>query len=153
MFNKLYDENITVKERNYIIDLIDKRFSEICEKLLKKADKERAWYDYGNVPYESEGVEGDFDIFLYKENVDIGGEYIEGKPGYEDMSFPTRWLWEENWEEELNNNIEKAKALEIKKKKDKKEYLKNRKNRIEELKVSIRNKLTDEEWKILKFKK
>lgn len=148
-FDFLFSDSITKKEYDAIIAQIDKRFEEICEKFLKKTSK--SWYVYGNFSYKDENSEGCFDPEEYKEWVEIGGENINSPPGY-DLAFPTRWLWTEDFEDEMKRESENyKKKMECKKQKDK-EQREKRKAQIEVLKSSIKAKLTKEELKIIKFK-
>jgi len=97
-FDLLYSDDVTKKEYDAIIRQIGERFDEICRKFIRKTNKSRAWYAYGN--WEWYGSEGFFDPAEYQEYIEISGEWIEPPPGY-DLAFPTRWLWEENWEKEM----------------------------------------------------
>lgn len=148
-FDSLFDENIKKKDYDHIISLIDQRFGEICEKFLVKKNKHGSWYDYDNASYEDEDSRGSFDPVDYKNDVGIMGEWIEPPPGY-DLSFPSRWLWED-FEEELKQEIENYKKLELLKKetaKKKKEEKKEERNRLH---AQIKQKLTPEELKTIKF--
>lgn len=149
-FESLFDENITKKEYDRIIAEIDKRFVEICNKFLVKTDKQRAWFDYGNCSYDSEESSGFFDPHEYKEEVQIGGCWIETPEPY-DAYFPTHWLWS-SFALEMKETIANHKKEEKKKKTDEKSQRIARKNKIENLKKSIKAKLSPEEYKILKFK-
>ena len=146
-FDSLFSDSISKKQYDLIIEKIDKRFKEICLKFL--IIEKRGWFDYDNGDYESEKTGGYFDPKEYKENIGIMGEWIDGRPGW-DLEFPTRWLWE-NFEKEMKD-VEKKfklKQLEIEKKnKNKKE---KEKARFEELKSSVKSKLTSEELKIINF--
>lgn len=149
-FRSLFDENITKKEYNRITNEIDKRFIEICDKFLIKRHKSKSWFDYDTGGFE-EGNGGFFEPEAYEDDIYIVGEYIESPPGY-DLQFPTRWLWEENFEEEMKsiskeflNKQEKQKKKQVKDNKLKKE-------KIDKLKSNIQNKLSKEELAIIKFK-
>lgn len=152
-FDSLYDKNITVYKYDEIISKIDERFEYICDKFLIKNYKNgnSPWYDYSNIDITRYDSEGYFDTAGYKEKIFIRGENIDYPDGYY-KSFPTRWLWED-FEEELKETIDKAKKKEQKEKQKRKTYVEERKKKIEILKESIRQKLTPEEFKILKFKK
>ena len=150
-FDSLYSDDITKKQYDIIIDEIDKRFIEICEKFLHKNNKHGdSWYEYDNFSWNDENSNGFFDPKEFKEEIAIGGEWIDPPPGY-GFSFPTRWLWED-FEEELNETSEKF----LKEEKERKQKLKAKQDAKKErqavLKNSIRSKLTPEELKIVKFK-
>ena len=57
-FDSLFDDNITKKEYNRILGLIDERFAEICEKFLKKKNQ--------NYPCSKKSI---FLIQLFKNNL------------------------------------------------------------------------------------
>lgn len=149
-FDSLFSFDITKKQYDAIIQQIDERFEEICEKFLRKTNSS-AWYVYGNLSYKDENSEGFFDPEEYKEHIEIGGEYINPPPGY-GLSFPTRWLWEESWEEEMQKTVEDYKKLVEVKKGLLKQQREERKLWVKALKASIREKLTPDELKIVKFK-
>lgn len=147
-FESLYDENITKKDYDEIIAKIHSRVSEICNKFFKR--KPGSWYDFDNGSYDGDH-QGYFDPNLYEEEIDLIGEYIDPPPGY-DFFLPTHWLWEENWEEEMNNDIKEFKAAEQLRKEKAKAAAEKRKEKVKSLKESIKNKLTKEEYKLIKFK-
>jgi hypothetical protein len=139
MFDSLTSDSITRKNYNRIIVLIDKRVDEIADVFLKPGYR---WY-YGN---PSRIYDGFFDPVDFAENIVLVGQV---RPVYgRSSSFPTRWLWEESFAEEIAANIEKYKqSLLIKRAQREKKNL-----RKAELKASIQSKLTKEELKAIKFK-
>ena len=160
-FDSLYSDNITKKEYDRIIELINFRFSEICNKILKKGA--RGWFDYANCGYESDHAEGHFDPTKYKEFTEIGGEYISLPAPYDSLgvcgySFPTRWFWED-FEVEFTTKVAEAKAEKIlKDQKIQKKMEEFRQKRAEfnknkpAMKNQIKSKLTEEELKYITFK-
>ena len=149
-FDKLYSENITKKEYNEIIKKIDRRFSEIMLD-LKPSIKKRGWFDYGNCTYtDSNGSYGYFDRTLYEKEIMIGGEYAE-LPEPFSYYIPTKWLWQDYREEFDSMTREYIENLS-KKKAQAKIKAQQRKLKKDKLKLSIKNKLTEEELKIIKFK-
>lgn len=147
-FDSLYTDEITVKKYNLILEKIDKRFVEICQKFL--IINAQGWFDYDN-HYDCGDCGGKFDPIAYKENIYIDGRF-QLPPGYDESVIPTRWLWEKNWENELKETIKKEKEKEkIQKEKLRREktFGKKEKNRI--LK-SIQKKLTKEELDFLEIK-
>lgn len=148
-FDLLYDENVTKKAYDAIIVKIDKRFMEICLKLLKLTPS-KAWYDYGNCNYDAEGSTGFFDPKEFKEEIIVGGEWFEMPAGF-DNSFPTRWLWEDFKTEakEITAKYLAAEKIEKEKAAEKKQNLSKKKKALVE---SIKGKLTAAELKIVEFK-
>src|SRR6185295_14907449 len=94
-FDRIYDENISKKEYDQIIEEIDERFFEITRAISKKNPE--MWIDYSNCNYGHDDCsDGRFDPEDYKEFIYIGGEFVNiPKPYGYDNSFPTRWLWED----------------------------------------------------------
>lgn len=150
-FDSLFSDEITKKAYDKIIAQIDQRFQEICSKFVTLKKGNYSWYSYGNLDYDSEEDNGYFDPEEYKEEIAIGGEYIELPAGYDDR-FPTRWLWEENWQEEmLKVSQDYENELELEKQKAKK-IKEEKKKKLDALKASIKSKLTPAEFKIISFK-
>jgi hypothetical protein len=157
-FNKLYSEDISKKEYEQIIALIDARFQEIVNLVFPFIRYGRNWYVYANVNYDSEGSIGRFDINDYKQEICIGGENKFPEPycntdegnGY----FPTRWLWTDNDEivKEFNRETEKSKNDALKEKERAKQKQEDLKNRKAEFRKIIESKLTKEELKYIQFK-
>lgn len=150
-FDSLYSDDITKKEYDRIISEIDKQFIEIANYLVIKSNPVRSWFDYGNGSYEIEGAHGHFDPKEYGENIEVGGEYIELPEPY-DYGFPTRWLWEKGWKEEMRNEIKKVKE------KLKEDASKRKANRAEKEREKqklievVKSKLTKKELSVVSFK-
>ena len=150
-FDSLYTDTITKKEDDTIISKIDKRFADIIYHIipsLKTAN--RGWFDYGNCSYDSEKSGGYFDPQRHKEWIDVGGEYIT-LPEPFDYQIPTRWLWED-FEDDFKAQVEAYKKAEEAEKLKAQTTAKKRKEKNEKLREAIKNKLTDEELKIVSFK-
>ena len=147
-FEKLYDENISKKEYDSIINKIDERFGEIVKHIAKKHPN--MWYDYGNCDYYSEDSGGYFDPEDYNEFIEVGGEWVNIPEPYND-SFPTSWLWED-FEEEFETEVKSYKEKKIKKKEAEKTKKQAKKAEKEKLIVQIKSKLSKEELKVIKFK-
>lgn len=146
-FDSLYSDEITKKQYDEIVNRINLRFVEICNKFLRKKNK-TAWFDYGNASYDySDDINGYFNPQLYQDYVGILGESIEPPPGY-GYEFPTRWLWEEHWEAEMKAEVALIEDVKLKKK----EQQAKRKEYLATLRESIKSKLTSEELKVIKFK-
>lgn len=139
-FESLHDVNITKKQHDEILSLIDDRFVEICKIFLIM--KKDSWFDYNS-------ENGCFDI-NWKEYIPITGDWIKPRPGY-DLDFPTRWLWED-FEDEMKDTIKKTEDAIFAAKLHKKQVAMEREERVALLKKSIESKLTPEELKIIKYK-
>lgn len=148
-FDSLYNSDIKKSEYDSIISKIDDSFAEII--YLIKKPKTNEWFDFYNSPGE-ENTRGYFDPKDYKTDIRIGGNYSLPDPFY--CSIPTRWLWtnKEDILKEYKENVQKA-CDENKKRKelDKQRAEKRKQDRII-LMNQIKNKLTPEELKIVKFK-
>lgn len=153
-FESLYSEEITKKEYDRIIDLINDRIDDIFD-VINGRRKNGCWYVYGNYDYHSEDDCGYFDLDRYKENIELSGEDFSGPEPFCDggrIYIPTNWLWED-FEDEFNAEVAKAKKEKEKEKAKAKEQREARKVRLKELTQSIKSKLTKEELKVIKFKK
>lgn len=158
-FDKLYSDNISKKEYDEIINLVDKRFGEVVILVYPKITNGRGWFVYGNYNYNSENDEGYFDLEQYKTEIEVGGEYTKFPEPYCFCDngwgyIPTRWLWTDDKEilKEFNKEVEKCKNEKVKEKellKQKREELKNKKAKFREI---IESKLTKEELKYILFK-
>lgn len=151
-FDKLYSDDIRKKEYDAIIVKINDRFSEIVKTLLPDRDR-RAWFDYGNCGYEG-GFVGYFDIQDYKENIQVGGEYISLPPPYINggNKFPTRWLWEDGFKEEFYKEVIAYKTEAKVKKVIEKQKREAKEKKNKEMEKIIRSKLTDEELRYVGLK-
>ena len=110
---------------------------------FKKKNKNGCWFGWFDY-YEENG-------FIPKDNlkeISITGEYIEPPEGF-DFSFPTSWLWEENWFQQMQETI--AEEKEYKEKQKLKKSLE--KLEAKDLKKSIKSKLTKKELALVAFKK
>lgn len=152
-FDKLYDNNISKKEYDSIIDKIDDRVSDIVHIMVPNATKGNNWYAYGNVDYYDENSGGEFDPTEYKKYIEIGrscslpGPYDDEYDNY----FPTRWLWED-FEEEFKKETSQYNSNQEKEKDRKKKQREELKLKKEQFKSIIQSKLTKEELKYIKFK-
>jgi hypothetical protein len=146
-FESLYDPKITLRKYNEVVSKIGERFSEIVLTIIPGVTK-KGWFDYGNCGYESGESGGEFDLDEYKEEITVGGDYaFLPRPYGDNNSFPTRWLWEEDFKKEFDREVSKHQSDEEQKKltlKQKREALKEKKLKIWE---SVKQKLTKEELK------
>lgn len=152
-FDSLYSDTITKKNYDEIIAKIETRFIEICGKIVRKTDKYRGWFDYGNCGYDGDESRGYFDPKRYRNYVEIGGEWINLiEPLAEDfdLCFPTKWLWED-FEAEVATITQNYKTIVAQRRKEHTAATKQRKAEIAKLKASIKKKLSAKELKIVKF--
>ena len=151
VFLSVFNDETTVKTRNEVMRLIDKRFCYIVEYLFKLNDVEPDWYDYDN-GYDDNGH---FDTVAYGEVTDFTGEWNSPNEIESDelnaQSFPNRWYYED-FETELSLELarmHKEHSDKLEKQRLKREKQKERK----ELAIkSIKEKLTPEELSHIKFK-
>lgn len=158
-FDKLYQDDITVKEYNRIIVLIDNRFGEVVLLIEPKMNQGYNWFVYGNYDPESKMDDGEFDLAEYSQEIPIGGRNCGLKKPYDlgidNMSFiPTRWLWtdDESIIKEYNEEVEKSREKDVTKAEHSKLKSLERKRKKQEFKTLIESKLTKEELKYIKFK-
>lgn len=150
-FDKLDREDITKKEYDGVISLISSRVGEVWRGILKQQNRKLSWYDFDN---GHDGVGGHFDPNSYGEQITLTGEWkgwLDDDNPFVD-SFPTRFLWEENFLEEVKKDTEKYKKEE----KDKKAKAKLKREETKKCKTEMRKqieaKLTKDQLKYIKFK-
>ena len=146
LIRKLTSDNITKKEYENILVKINDRLDEIVTVMGKKKTD---WYDFDNEGGTCESP-GKFDPERYNEIICITGTVRFPEP-YEDLSFPTRWLWED-FEEEFNVKVREAREEKETLKQKAKAKREELKRKAEEMKQIIKSKLTKEELKWIKFK-
>lgn len=157
-FEKLYSDDISKKEYDEIISLIDERFGEVVVLVYPKITAGSGWFVYGNYDDNSEKDEGFFDLKEYKNKIEIGGRCSFPAPynevGNGNGYIPTRWLWTEDAEilKEFNAEIKKYKEIEIKEKEAAKRKREEKKIQKQKMKELIKAKLTKEELKYISFK-
>lgn len=147
-FKRLYDDNITKKDYDHIIEKINHRVDEIVRSLYSFDNRE--WYDYDNCNYDSENSGGYFDRHDYCDYIGLGGQWV-GLPAPYEYEIPTEWLWKD-FKQEFKLEVKKHKNELNQKKKREKEQREKRKKEKDKLVNSIKNKLTKDELKIVKFK-
>lgn len=146
-FDKLYDENISKKEYDRIIKLIDARFVSIVEKMIPNIPNQ-AWFCYGNCS-NRDRTNGFFDPQLYRENIYIGG-HINVPDPFESFGIPARWLWED-FEDEMKLAIQKAKLEETKRNLQAEADKREREIKKIEMHSQIKSKLSEEELKYVQL--
>lgn len=152
-FDLFSSDDITVGKRNKIEQKINERFSYIVETIFKTFDKKCDWYDYDNGSANQDDPPGYFDADRYKNTVFFTGEWRGSLIGFEDNSFPTKWLWIDDIENIIQKEINQRKQLILKKKKQTQQARQDRQINIEAMKKQIISKLTKEELKCIRFKK
>lgn len=146
-FDMLYDDNISKKQYDSIIDKIDRRFFYIGTVIVNKTRGPFSM-DYGNYNYEDREY-GHFDPREYKEEIEFSSGIVPAP--YSSQYIPTKWLYTD-FEEEFTKNVNDHKLVIQKEKELKKlKYIQNKENKIK-FKSIICSKLTSEELKYIKFK-
>lgn len=153
-FDRLLADDLMVKEKDFILSLIDKRFGYIM-KVVQPNIINMGWFDYANCNYEGEESGGYFDIDKYLDTIPVGGEGVKLPSPYSgdigENWFPTRWLWED-FEEEFKAEVKLEKERKKQErliKKDKRE----KRNKEKSIAIkSIKEKLTEKELEFVKFK-
>lgn len=151
-FNKLDTEDITKKEYDEILSLITTRVDEVWRAILKAQNRKLDWYDFQNGGTEETGP-GYFDPRWYREAIPLVGcwtGWMEGENPFCE-EFPTRFLWEENFLDEVKEETEKYKKEEEDKKAKAELKRAETKKRKAKIRKQIEAKLTKEELKYIKF--
>lgn len=158
-FDKLFDENISKKEYDCIIGLVNNRVNHILLYCILKVLKIN-WhaYSYSNDIYFYNGAGGGsdggfFDPLAYRDFIEL---YIDSKSGltiYRD-GFPTEFLFldDEEIKRRVLKEYEEKKQDEIREKEMKKQKRIAEKAKKAEMKSIIQSKLTKEELKFIRFK-
>jgi hypothetical protein len=144
MFDKLYDDNITRKEYNSIIEIIALEVDEIWRFILNANNRKIHWWDFANEGGENNP--GRFDPEEYRERIEIAGDFTRRHSGEYDDGFPTSFLWTDYKPIVIEYYKKIAEADEAKRLA---KIVNN--SRKKELIASIKSKLTAEELKIIKF--
>ena len=140
-FDKLFDLDISVRERKAVEAKVTERFDYIIHKMAEIIGRKVNWYDYDNE--SGEYNPGYFDTDNYQSNIGYVGEFTTTKNRdfntYEN-DFPTSWLYQD-FEHQLQQEIKEYKLEE-----QKAEEQKNKgKEKDKEIKAGILAKLTPEE--------
>lgn len=144
-FDKLYDEKISKKEYDSIIEKIDDRFSEIMNSIRSR---EYGWYDYDNE--NGENCPGHFDLVKYKKEIFFTGNVEVSRPF--ESCFPTKWLWDEDFRREFIEGVSVWRGLCLRDVEEAKKKEQLEKEIKQKMKKQITAKLTKEELKFIKFK-
>lgn len=151
-FDKLLDENTSVKEMKELKALANERFNYIIKKLAEIVGRDVHWFDFSNEGGEK--ARGYFDPASYIENIDYIGQIEPTRNqdfiNYDDC-FPTVWLktdFEPGLINEVAQFVEKEKKLQEDEKQKKDEVV----TKINDMHKAILEKLTDEEKNYISFK-
>lgn len=155
----LLDENITVKKQNEILSLVTQKVDEIWRYIIKSSERILSWYSFSNDDhaYSNDGNGSDggyFSIKEYPEQIHFIGEFSQLSNHYYDYNegFPTEYLWEENWQEIVDNHIKDAICKQNKADSKNNNKLVKKGKKETELMKSIKSKLTKEEFNFIKKK-
>jgi hypothetical protein len=150
----LSSDDITKREYNNLISRISDRVDTIWRKICKISGRKLDWWAFENDVDLGNGngsTGGEFDPESDRDFITIIGDVTRNDSEYDD-GFPTRFLWEDDWEKEVVQSLEADKKEKLKAKqsaKQKREDLKIERNINIRL---IKAKLTKEELKYITFK-
>jgi hypothetical protein len=170
-FEKLFSDEITVKEKKVLTEKVLDRIQNIVEKTAKLFNFKVEWYDFDNGDADAE-IDGYFDVDRYQNVIDFEGRFLvddKTKENYFDSSYvieskdfhlngyrfsiPSDWL-HENVDEKLLetfNNIQNDWKSKQEKAEAKRASAKARALKAPEIMASIRSKLTPEELSYITF--
>ena len=155
---KLSDKKITRAEYNEIIEEISSRVDDIWKFIIKASGRTLDWYSFSNDKHEYDGNGsdgGEFDPRYDAEFIEIIGEssWLDGGHYDYNEGFPTKFLWDANYEEEVLTHVKQAREQIKLAKENKKIQKTSRMAKNKEIIAGIRAKLSKEELKLVKFKK
>lgn len=159
LVEKTADENIPRKEYNAILAAISLKADEIWRYILDQSGRNLGWYAFENDVSYGRGngsSGGNFDYNNDKDFIEFVGEYssfgdVSDFYQYE-SGFPTRFLWEEDYQSEVINHITEAKALAEAAFLARKAKKQEKKDRQKTIRASIESKLTKEELSFITWK-
>lgn len=130
----LYDDNVTVSRRKFVMELLEKRVSYAVSKIVKTIGDDLYWYDYNNLKYRDDDSDGYFDPKRYKKkisfelhlhgaksNQELPNDELKSKiepdfyycPADGSLEFPITWL-SQKFETVLKDVIEDGLKLPVK---------------------------------------
>ncbi len=157
LVEKLKTDDITKKEYNEVVAAIGNKVDEIWRLIIRASGRKLDWYAFQNDVSYGRGngsSGGEFDPETDMKEIMLKGEFTDVKDGLYDhydyhYSFPTEFLWLENYKEIVFKHLEECKT-KSENKKNKQKKVKEDKGRLVN---SIKSKLTPEELKVVQFKK
>lgn len=151
MVEKLRDEeNITKKEYDTTVKLIDERVDYVLTAILQTQKRSMVWWGYDNS--NDDCASGHFDPFQYRNTIFLTGN-IQGAIDYRipfANSFPTRFLWED-FENEVRESWKAYTEAREKESREMMEGVERRKKKRLDIIESIKSKLTAEELDYVRF--
>jgi len=157
LIDEMLDENISKKRYKEIEVIVNEKAQAVWYEICHICGRKIVWWGFSNDVELGNGngsTGGTFDPEIYYDEIEMIGHYTNSKKYYDlyDYGFPTRFLWEENWQNEVVENCEKYKTKQEEKKA--KEKIKRKENKIlkSEIQAKIKSKLTKDELKYIKFK-
>lgn len=157
--DSLLSDDITKKEYDRLIELINQRVDEIWKYILKVSNRKFGWYSFSNDHEYDNGNGSDGGYFDPKEDseyITLIGDFnsFRGISEFYDYhnGFPTELLWKTDWKEIIDHETSEAIRKDEEKKILEKSKILEKKERKEKLIESIKNKLTKEELSVIKFK-
>lgn len=145
----LGSDQITKKNYDQIIAMIDNRFDYVLNKAMEILGRKVHWYAYGNVK-DGEDEAGEFDPDLYAEEIEFAGDINSGKFDLYEFYIPTKWL-SEDFEDALKSELTTAKKQKAQRDLRSRQVAQDRKSRRKDVIASIKKKLTAEELSFISF--
>ncbi len=145
-FESLYSEDITKKRHKEIIANIEER----VDYIVRTIDPKLGWWDYDNESGSEYGPFGYFDPDSYKEFISITGEFSNEWLRQTSYGIPTKWIWEDDFEQEYKKEINHIRINKQKKKEEAKRKRDELANKRKDMIISISKKLNTEELKFFK---
>ena len=110
-FLSLSSDTITKKEYDALIEKITLRCDYIVRKCLQKeietsGSEDHFWWDFDNRAWDLDGNFINDGYFDEKEHQNAVGFYFE-TDCLSFGAFPTKWIWSENFEDELKEDMKK----------------------------------------------
>lgn len=149
---EFFDDSITVKRKNELTLKINQAVHYVVQRLALIGGYEVDYYDYANAS-EDGTADGYFDTENYGNKVFIIGEFNKSNKSFNKYQnqFPTSWLWDDEFEEKVREEIhvanESARLTAI----NKAQRQNKDQEQFEKIKASIVAKLTTEELAIIDF--
>ena len=133
----LDEDNLTVKRKAFILDIIHREVNGIWSEILSIFDAYLDWYSFSNDEraYNNDGNGsdgGEFDPIEYKNWISIIGKW-KGDLGPFESGFPTEFLYSMDRYDKIIDEYEKDKASKKSKAKESRQKASTKKNVLKEL--------------------
>lgn len=158
LIEEFKSEDITIKRHKELQKTLNDRANVIWKYILEYNGNNKlhnSWWAFSNDEHYDEGNGsdgGNFDSELYSEFVEIIGYYSRTGLGPYESGFPTKLMYDDNFEETIDSEIDKFYKKEKKKQKALEEKEKKTEAKKQALIKSAKAKLSKEEIKALGLK-